>query len=618
MPGQRPSFPISPTAVWFLAAAGSVSVASASVPLQGLSDGNIDGQVTSGWYDLRPLASLSTSGLRGVDMRLHVSTARIDNLEPDGWDVPISVQEDVSLDECISSVERAVSADPNAELEEVRLFRGRLQVIGNAAAQAIAKRTVASLHALSSESVQVDVLRIGAERLPEGAGPILSPEETVLLFERAAGIPQLSQDMALGRRTILGQENSTSFVADYDVEVAQGAMVPDATISILRTGLSLGLRVDRAADDRRLVVRVWGRDGDMVTPMASIAQGGFADAPIELPAVRSGIFAASGLIEPGGAIVLNHGGGKTGTMVLRIKAGERSAGYPSETIILGEHMLGDMRVNPMTLPQSAPSGGWGREENDLALETAPWSEDGVGARGFVDEVLDLPRLADSLVPFGSRALYVGADDERSQLRESFTEYAKTAPRHTFSVMAAYARVSAEEAAALRLSGDYASFAKAADNQLGGAVLEGDTLLLVGGTESSYLQDYDVQIAQGAAIADPIIWTTFEGMGFWCSPVAASDGGMQAWFDITYHAPGSGERTMPIANYHANVGDASKDHALATGRYKLDLEVQLRETKRAATRALITLDEKDWRLVTAQPIAGTDDVLVMVAKAAAQK
>ena len=612
MLGNRSLRSLSPSALLLLIAASAPTGALA----QGLSDGNVDGQVSTGWYDLRPLAVLATEGLRGVDMRLHVSTARIDNIEPDMWDVPISVDEEVSLDDCISAVERAVSADPNAELEEVRVFRGRLQVVGNAAAQAIAKRTIGSLHALAAESVKVDVLRIGTERLPEGSGAILSPEETVLLFERAAGIPQLSQDMALGRRAILGQERTTSFIADYDVEVAQGAMVPDPVVSILRTGLSLGLRVDRAADDRRLVVRVWGRDGDLVLPMSSVAQPGFADAPIELPAVRSGVFVSSGLIEPGGAMVLSHGGGKTGAMVIRITAGERSASYPSETVILGEHMLGDMRVNPLRLPQAAPSGGWGSNDEQLAEQTAPWADDGVGARGFVDEVLDLPRLADSLVPFGSRALYVGADDERTQLRQSFSEYAATAPRHTFQVQAAYATVSADEAAALRASGDYASFAKAAENRLSGAVLEGDTLLLVGGTESSYLQDYDVQIAQGAAIADPIIWTTFEGMGFWCSPVAAADGGMQAWFDITYHAPGATQRSMPIANYHANIGDASKDHAQATGRYKLDLEVQLRETRRAATRALITLDGADWRLVTSQPIAGTKDVLVVVAKAAA--
>lgn len=614
MQGPRPFGPL-PTFSFLFAMAVAWPTGALA---QDSEDGNAEAQVTSIWYDLRPLASLATESLRGVDMRLQVSASRIDQLEPESWDVPISVDEEASLDDCLSAIEGAIAADPSAELEDVRLFRGRIQIAGNAAAQAIAKRTMASLVALTSESVQVDVLRVSAERLPEGCGPILSPAETTLLFERVGGIGQLSQDIALGRRAILGQEKSTSFVADYDVEVAQGAMVPDPVVSIVRSGLSLGLRVDRAADDRRLVVRVWGRDGDLVAPMPSLAKIGFADAPIELPAVRSGLFVASGLIEPGGAIALSHGGGKTGTVVVRISAGERSVSYPSETVILGEHMLGDMRKNPVYLPQASPSSGWSRNDQQLAEQTAPWTGDGIGASGFVDEILGLPRLAESLVPFGSRALYVGADDDRTQLRQSFAGYAATAPRHTFQISAAYATVSADEAAALRASSDYSAFAKSADYRLGGAILEGDTLILVGGLESAYLQDYDVQVAQGAAIADPILGTTFEGMGFWCSPVAAANGECQAWFDLTYHAPSGATRAMSIANYHANIGDASNDHAQATGRYILDLELQLPETRRAATRALITLKAEAWRLITAQPIADTQEVLVVVAKASAQR
>lgn len=612
MQGLRPFLPLARFHLFLAAAAFSPMAALA----QDRGAGNDGAEITTSWHDLRQLAAMGTEGLRGVDMRLHVTAGQIDQLEPGAWDVPMSVDEELSLDDCLSAVERAILADPTAQLEDVRLFRGRVQIVGNASAQAIAERTLASLQALAAELVKVDVLRISPERLPEGSGPILSPEETTLLFERVGGVSQLSQDVPMGRRTILGQEMTTSYVADYDVEVAQGAMVPDPTVSIVRSGISVGMRVDRAADDKRIVVRVWGRDGDLVSPMPSISQTVFAGAPIELPAVRSGLFVASGIIEPGGAIALHHGGGKTGTVVLRIKTGKRNASYPSETVILGEHMLGDMRRNPVYLPQANPTGGWSREDNDLASQTAPWADENIGARGFADEVLGLPRLSESLVPFGSRALYVGADDERSQLRQSFADYAATAPRHTFQISAAYAAISADEAAALRASADYSAFAKSAENRLGGAILEGDTLILVGGTEAAYLSDYDVQIAQGAAIADPIISTIFEGMGFWCSPVAAIDGSCQVWFDLTYHAPGGTNRSMPIANYHANVGDASRDHAQATGRYKLDLEVQLRETRRVASRTLIALKADAWHLVTAQPIAGTKDVLVVVAKAAA--
>ena len=147
--------------------------------------------------------------------------------------------------------------------------------------------------------------------------------------------------------------------------------------------------------------------------MRSRPQPGFADAEIELPAASVGLFAGSGLIPSGGSILLHHG---DAAILVRVSGERDGAVFPSETVTLGEHLLGPMRLDRLPITEPQPSGGWPMEELGLAEATAPWADDGVALGDFVDEILGLRRPSRSLVAFGSRALFVGPDDERSELR----------------------------------------------------------------------------------------------------------------------------------------------------------------------------------------------------------
>ena len=57
--------------------------------------------------------------------------------------------------------------------------------------------------------------------------------------------------------------------------------------------------------------------------------------------------------------------------------------------------------------------------------------------------------------------------------------------------------------------------------------------MVGGEERWYLQDYDVEIAEKATIADPTVVDQFQGFTFWCRPTASRAGRVVAMdFGVT--------------------------------------------------------------------------------------
>lgn len=569
------------------------------------------------WHDVRSLTVTEGVAVRGIDMRLPITAAQIDQLEAESYDVPLPEDVFMSLDECFDAVERSVEADPAAELESLSTIQGRLRVEGNDAALAITRRTLDTLRALASDKARVEVIRVPDEFAMKVSSPVLDAEETARLFEALTGVAPMTQAVPMGRRVSFGSTRTTSFLADYDVEVAQASMAADAVISIVQSGLHVGVRLDRAADGRRVIARVWGRDAEAETPFRGRSLEGFAGADIELPSASAALFAASGILEPGGALLLRCGSA-TGSLLVRIRP-ERADGIPADALVLGEHLVGRMRVRPLWFDPASPSQGWSHDDSNLAEATAPWGSEGIRADEFVEEVLGQRRAANGLISFGSLGLYVGADDDRSSLRTAFDEYAAAAPVHTFGVELAHSLLSPADAAAVLASGDLEAFAKTAAERNLGAVLEGDTLTLTGGIEASYLQDFDVQIAGGSNIQDPIIKQVFDGIGLWISPVAKTDsGGMTAWMDLQRQTLGGELRSAPIVNFAIGVPEGGEAYPRVSGEYRTDLTVELPETRRASSRALVTLEPDTWSLVTAQPVAGGDEVFLMVGRARATR
>ena len=568
------------------------------------------------WYDVRSIPTPLDTGEPGVLMGLPITTAKHDDLEPDSYDVPLP--EDVALDlqRVLDAVERAIEADPESAVDAIDLFNGRIRVTGNERAQERAARAVSALQALANDAARVEVVELAVDLVPPGVGPLLSAVEAASLLDRFTEQPSLIAAAPMGRRTILGGARTTTFLAEYDVEVAQAVMIADPVVSVLRSGLDVGLRLDRASDGRRVVLRAWGRDARLRTPMRKRAQDGFAGAEIELPEADAALFAGSALVEPGGGMLIRCGGTADAVLIRVLPDG--GGGLPAESIAVGEHLVGSMRPDPPYFTPAEPSRGWSPPDESLAEATRPWESDTVSAFDFADRVLGLHRIANGLISLGGTALYMGPDDRRSELRTGFDEYGAAAPVHTFAVEAAHGILSAEEAAALAASGDVTGFVRGA-TRVQGAVLEGDSMVLLGGTEAAYLKDYDAQIANGSAIHDPIVSAVFGGFSLWASPIDATEsGGMRAWIDVQRQTVEDTLREIPISNFRADDPDSDDSGSRVSGTYTTDLTVELPDTRRASARSVVSLEPDVWSLVTVQPMASDGRCLVVAARARASR
>lgn len=575
-----------------------------------------DGGAETRWYDIRSIPTPLDTDEPGVLMGLPVTTAKHEDLEPDSHDVPLPEDVVLELQTVLDAVERAIEADPEAEVDALDLFNGRIRVTGNQRAQERAARAVSALRTLANDAARVEIVEVPADGVPPGAGPLLTPGEVASLLERLPGQPSLTATAPMGRRTVVGAGRTTTFLAGYDVEVAQSSMIADPVVSVIRSGLDVGLRLDRASDGRRVVLRAWGRDARLRTPIRKRAQEGFAGAEIELPEADATLFAGSALVEPGGGILVRCGGAAGGVLI-RVLSGVGS-GLPAESIAVGEHLVGSMRPDPPYFTPAEPSRGWSPPDESLAEATRPWESDAVSAFDFADRVLGLHRIANGLISLGGTALYMGPDDRRSELRTGFDEYGAAAPVHTFALEAAHRILTAEEAATLAASGDVMGFVRGA-TRVQGTVLEGDAMVLLGGAEAAYLKDYDAQIANGAAIHDPIVSAVFGGFSLWASPIEATEsGGMRAWIDVQRQTFEDTLREIPVSNFRADDPDGDDSPPRVSGTYTTDLTVELPDTHRASARSVVSLEPDAWSLVAVQPMSDDGRCFVVAARARASR
>jgi hypothetical protein len=139
------------------------------------------------------------------------------------------------------------------------------------------------------------------------------------------------------------------------------------------------------------------------------------------------------------------------------------------------------------------------------------------------------------------------------------------------------------------------------------------MMVVGGKEGFYVQDFDVEVAEAAAAADPILGVTFEGLTFWWRPTVASDGTIVAWTDLRWLEPIRDLNRVSVSWWQSFKADKNDSPApvRSTGT------IELPHSARAAMRGPLQLEPGTWELVTCSNLDGTDHVLVVVARAVAQ-
>ncbi|MEM8710512.1 MAG: hypothetical protein AAGG01_06135, partial [Planctomycetota bacterium] len=259
-------------------------------------------------FDLRPLLSRGSPPAPGVTMNLHVSTAAIDRLEPNRWNVDLDGDSEWTAEDTVEAIEATLAQLEGAGSAQVTSDGRWLSVTGSEASLTAASQIVERIERLLLDSFEVELFEIPRTSIPGSTSPHPTAEETAKLIDEGPAIAFARVATPLGRTTCLDETTVHSFVYSYAVEVARGAIAADPVISVLRKGVEIGLRLDRAADGRSYIVRVWGRHGEDAAPMRRVPIPVLSGAEVELPSVRTTVWASSARLESGDSMLLDPGG----------------------------------------------------------------------------------------------------------------------------------------------------------------------------------------------------------------------------------------------------------------------------------------------------------------------
>lgn len=573
-----------------------------------------------GWYDLRPIVRSKDTGIAPVDMRLPLRAAYLDRKEVEAGP-PLRPILTLNETEIGDFIERSIERSPNATLEQRRDMGGKMLLAADAEGHRIALSIAEGAARWSQAGAHLELFEIPGDAFPSDVGAVLSLA-TVDEFIASGAARSVGQKfLRFGENGVLGEEATTAYLQDYDVEVASGSVGSDVGVSILRTGARMGLRVELARDQEHVIVRAFGRRSALNGPLRTVDLPAFAGAQLEMPTLKVALFSCSAKLRAGDAMVMHAGDPNVPAIAARVTALDvPSAQAGTAALLFGDMFLGDRRRDPVTIATARPSGGNAKSKTSIAALTAPWSIDelpiATDATNFVDEILSERALATQILPLGNIGLFTGEASDLAKLRAQIDALAAGLSRPTIEIEVAYRTL--DTASQLRVAGP-ADFAQLAADEgtrrLRGACFEGDTMQLVGGRNFAYLQDHDVQIASGSSIMDPVIRHLFEGLSFWCSPIASAGGSVSAWVDLQFVDTAPPIRTSMAARYSYTWSSTLEQQPRASGKFYRDLPLELPETRQARVQGRVPSISQEWSLLAAEPIAGTDKRFVAIIRAA---
>jgi hypothetical protein len=414
---------------------------------------------------------------------------------------------------------RHAAKDPMAD---VSVSAGWITVTGPPSVQAA---VAAGLSGLTRDLLQETTVEVWALPAGEGPGGILGAADAGRIVSAPGGPALLGQmTLVLGQHGRLRAGRETSFVADYDVEVAQDSAIAAPLIRELREGLDLQAVVGQAADGR-LILRFGCTRSALAEPLATRTVGSEKVGDVQLPKVRSSIVVASGLVEDGGAVVARHDGGLGSGVLVRVQRKDRgpaTAPAGEQQIVFADDLLSHRLRVPVPRTRSPrPEDGEPPADMEIphTLEPLPDPPEPISKDTFVDLIRAGAR-EESGMHFelvGSR-VYVRAPEEKiARVREIVTALGKSFSRN----VAVEFRIGKTDLSgqALAKPEDLAAKLPAQASVTASA---SDQFLVAAGLEQSALLGHDVEIAEKSKIADPRVGPLFDG--YVISGVVSSPGG----------------------------------------------------------------------------------------------
>lgn len=572
------------------------------------------------WYDVRSLHAVGVVDPGGVDLRLPLRSSFLHDLEPDDYGVHLEEHDEPGPDGWLEGVlydldDRWPGSEFDAESRA-----GFLRVEASPLAHEEFAAVLGDLRRHVSRSVEVEVFVLPASVLSGDTRSVLGAEQATALLAGVEPLDYSRKSARLGQRVLLGGEGLAATLIDYDVEVAKKSRVPDPQVTVLYEGIHLGVIV-RESLGGGYRVRTWGRRAVPEDPPRQIVLDHFGGAPLELPATSSALGVGSATIPNGGCLVLGQDWSPDGVWLIRVSetdAGRSLQVGGSRFVPLGDLTSVPLLVGSPRLPHTQPSGGLFVPEESIRQqlgETATerlFSPDDLRDR-VRERAADLElegRIAlvgHSLYLRGTPAFLDWASGEIGELHRGLVS-------ETVELDVRFSTLKRGAALQLVSANDLARLVERLDQRLLGACRLGDSLLLLGGTERFYLKDHDVEIAESAAIPDPIIDELFEGVSFWCRPSRVGGGTLSAWVDLQVHEAARDPRRLPISVWEPREVEQRDDDPAPTGTYTLNAQVELPATARAELTSNVLMKDGEWTLLCCTGLAGSDRSLVAVARA----
>lgn len=340
-----------------------------------------------------------------------------------------------------------------------------------------------------------------------------------------------SLSLSPARAGVVSQTRSTRFVADYEVEIAQGAAIGNPTIQDALGGFVAELVATPTVDGSRVVLEGVLQQGEL-TGMRSVDLG-YDEEYLPRPPRRQQAFTHGRVELPtydGIAVVMSTVVGVGEEVVVPIQAGR------SRTLRMTPTLSG----GPVALPNLVPAGSLFRPmtganvyvpvvegvfrqvRNDYIPPPSLGFDDEGASEMSADLFLDLlqqtvsprkwgdPWMVEALPP--SHLLLVADEAGRAAVRRFVAEREAELLRPVKLGVRVIATSAPFEVGAGRPAPEGELLAAATI-----PTLFGRRACLIAGTNAAYLDDYDVEVAQEARIADPFVGHAFDGLVFRAVP-----------------------------------------------------------------------------------------------------
>ena len=313
-----------------------------------------------------------------------------------------------------------------------------------------------------------------------------------------------------------------TYVGDYDVEVAQEARIADPSVLQFRDGLDAGIQVGTLSTGA-IVVHARVRDANM-TGMRTVDLAGDGQGRVQLPQVALRTAAIGGVLESGGGISWTSGEHSYLLSVTRL--GQNAKPLTRDARVSGfiPTVIPSLRFRSLAeFPSGEP-----REERfvaesdwiaELLMTNPKWDETG--------SMIDF--RPNGIAVIAEKGLYDFAKSQIASFESSLVS--------GVGVELRAGMIPSKDMAQVLSSSDLAGLAGRLDVRMACSGLLGEDVEIMTGREIAYVSDYNVEIAQDATIADPIVKTAFVGARAHLSARAAGQGrtlltGQFHWSDST--------------------------------------------------------------------------------------